>query len=508
MSAYKTSTKASEMDTMEHDLEPTNKMAAIDASRFVPRMWFFTGFGLLFVLSFIQIVISGSILNKQDDHHDAHDASTANAGATNSYSFYSTEQSWATGPDGVRPPGFEGKTWNDVINMARGTRVTFGANGAYTGTTYIPFLTKQLKDKFDIELEFVDKPSFELVNQATTDKDLDFLWINRRPFFEMKKNDLLYGPYAYVIPNADLFDWTSPVITTDFGVPTNGTEFPLHIANFVMAYDKKNIPTGLPPGDFPPKDIFALIKGVDATDATKIEFHPMSPFEWPGTPFLEQFVYAIAGKQNIPKFQQPFDQTFWDDIKGDVKEKLVAFNKNLYQDTTTKYKWGQASRTRELFKARNTHLSFEYAPGTVYNNKEKGTYPDNVVPYLFDGDTTKMVSNANFLTIAKTGPNKAGALVAINLAASMEHQFKRFIPNEGNWKGLQASSPYKRPVKEAGWATAFDEIEFLEGAPTIEELADSRCPEMGLEYHDAMRALFKEAIPTDDYYELPTIDRA
>jgi len=470
-------------------VDDNNKMSmGLDNSRFTPRTWFMGGFGVIGILSVVQIALSGALLGMFPDHphgnplgmvHDHHEG----------YSYETLEQTWTV--DNIRPPGFEGQSWKNVIEKARGSTVTWAADQSYMGgkdANYIPFLKAQLKSKFDITLNFKDMGAKAAVEMAKKDANIDFIWLNKANYFLLKEYGLNYGPYADIVPNGANFDFTDPVLSTDFAVPTNGEEMPLHIAHFVMVYDKDNIPANVP--NFPPKNIGQLFEQVNND---QIIFHPMDPATFPGAPFLEQVFYHYAGPEDVGKFREAFDPVFWKQIKDKVFVELKKFHDKLYVSQGLKY--SAPPVVRQLFNEKKVHLSQEFAPGAVFNRIESGEYPSMATAYIFD---EKMITNTNFLTIVGNGPNRAGALVAVNLAASLEHQYKRFIPTKGSWKGLQAFSPFKSHIKAAGWNTVFDEVEAYENAPSYEQLVDNQIGEMNQAYFDKMRADFANEIGTSE----------
>lgn len=473
-----------------------DKPRAMNGKHFVPRTWFFGGFLTLFLGVIVQIAISGVILKHQEHFEVEVEATTGGISkddrrAEESLFFFNSDrQVWA---DNMRPPGFENMTWSQVVEAARGTTVTFAVQKAYAGRNYVgnedqgipSFFAEELKRKFDITLEMLDLPAGESTKQSVEKTaPIDFIWMNKEKFIYLRDQKNTWGPYAKSLPNGALFDFTSEVISTDFGIPTDGEEMPFHVAHFVMAYNSAKKPN-VTVGSWPPKTVKELIEQVIKNE---IKFHPATPASFLGTPFLEQVFYHYTGYENIHKYREAFDETWWLEQKNKVFPVLKEFHKNLVITKNAEgrdVKYSAPPKVREMFSAGEVDLTAEYAPGAVFQNVEKGLYPKETVSFMFD---EKMVSNTNFLTIPKNAPNKAGAMVAINLASSLEHQYKRFIPNKFGWKALQAYNPFKAIVKMTGYNTVFDEIEQLEGAPTVEEMTLNRVGEFNLEYWTRMKA--------------------
>lgn len=131
------------------------------------------------------------------------------------------------------------ETWSQTLEGARGQTVYWYAWGGETRiNAYIRWVANEVADRFAITLQHVkvadtaDVVARVLAEKAAgrdADGDVDLVWINGANFAAMKEGGLLLDEaWAERLPNAALLG--SPdaraLLTTDFGVPTEGREAP------------------------------------------------------------------------------------------------------------------------------------------------------------------------------------------------------------------------------------------------------------------------------------------
>ncbi|MEP7118802.1 MAG: hypothetical protein ABI880_14530, partial [Acidobacteriota bacterium] len=116
--------------------------------------------------------------------------------------------------------------WSSVLAQARGTAVTWRmwrgdpAINAYVDSWVAP----RVKAQYGIEVRAVDGQGPELVNTFVTEREArpgrsgttSLVWINGETFAQLRQERLLGGPWATRLPNADMIDTASPIVSRDF----------------------------------------------------------------------------------------------------------------------------------------------------------------------------------------------------------------------------------------------------------------------------------------------------
>ena len=162
-----------------------------------------------------------------------------------------------------RPPGFEGKSWEDVLAMARGQTVNFWMwSGRADINTWVDgFLTTKLSTLFGVKLTRVPKGALAAVAQVKAEMEegntekgtCDLVWINGANFKNLKTGangvSHAYGPFAMSVPNAANFNFGSIVVAEDHGTPTEGYAMPYNTAQSVFIYNTAHVTS--PPTDIP-----------------------------------------------------------------------------------------------------------------------------------------------------------------------------------------------------------------------------------------------------------------
>ena len=224
-------------------------------------------------------------------------------------------------------------------------------------------------------------------DSGTAEGAIDLLWVNGKNFEQGKSADLWLSDWVSQLPNASLLDPADPTLWNDFGVPTDGEEMPWSRAAFVFAYDTAAI-------DAPPRSFAALLEFARANPGRVA--YPAPP-DFTGSAFVRQAVQAL-GEDEAFALLAELDPLLW--RGGDT------------------YPVDQAEVER-LFAAGEIDLAMSYNPNFVDVAVGRGSFPDTVRPYVFDGAT---LSNVSFLAIPARASNPEGAMVVANLMLGPELQ--------------------------------------------------------------------------------------
>jgi putative thiamine transport system substrate-binding protein len=143
--------------------------------------------------------------------------------------------------------------WPAVLVEARGQSVAFNAwGGSQAVNAHIEWARQQVAARFDIALEHVKLTSTvdavaRIVAERAAGRDdrrqrSTSIWINGENFEALKRQDLLFGPFAFDLPNFALVDTVGkPTTLVDFTIPTEGYESPWGMAQFVFFHDTARV---------------------------------------------------------------------------------------------------------------------------------------------------------------------------------------------------------------------------------------------------------------------------
>ena len=407
-----------------------------------------------------------------------------------------------------QPVGLPGNvqiSWEGVVNQAKGTTVNFfTCGGCPKYNIWIDsYLTPQLKTLYNINL--VRKPitgptsvALQLVEDqialkpGASNVSVDLIWLNLENFARLRNppsggSSNAYGPWAMKIPSAGNFDFSSPPITFDGGLPTAGYEFPYDGAQCVFIYngnkvaseaDLKLIHTvdGLKawitanPGKF----TYAA-PAMDASGATG---------DYTGSAFIRHVFYTLAApytdflttadttalyNARAPKFFQ-----FLRDIEPALYS--AAFDSSFVGRTHSYPKNNSIVDT--LFGRQATYLTISYTPSYAADMVAKKAWDAAVVnpqAYVLTGGT---LANTNFVAIPVTSKNKLGAVVAANFLGSPQANYYRAL----TLGALPVVDLQAEAFTTGGWQAAFDTIDRSPRTPSAQQLAAGKLAELSPAY--------------------------
>jgi putative spermidine/putrescine transport system substrate-binding protein len=371
-------------------------------------------------------------------------------------------------PEGAAsPPGYEGKTWADVVAEAEGQTVNWYMWG---GSDVINewvngFVADHLKENYGVDLnmvpvsdatEFVNKVLGEKEAGKDSDGSVDIMWINGENFRTMRQADLLYGPWSLFVPNTVYVNWDDASVANDFGFPVEGYESPYGKAQVVMIYDSAKVPE-------PPTTIDGLMEWIKANPG---KFTYPAPPDFTGSVFVRHICYWAAG--GYEQFLGDFDQGLFDEKMPACWEALNEIEPYLWREGETYPE--NATRVEDLFANSEVYFDMAYNPSDASNLIVQGKYPETARTFVFDTGT---IANTHYVAIAYNSPHKAGAMVLANFLLSPEAQLSKAHPDV--WGDIPAIDPALLP---ADWQQQFNEIP--RGVATLppDVLAAHRLPEL------------------------------
>ncbi|HKJ86264.1 MAG TPA: ABC transporter substrate-binding protein [Spirochaetia bacterium] len=388
---------------------------------------------------------------------------------------------WAAGQgeasDGTIP--FEARYlemgWDEIVAEARGSEVYWYMwGGSDAINTFVQdFVAERLAEEYDIELEMVPVTDASVfVSKVVGEKQaglerggsVDLVWINGENFRSMRTNDLLFGPYADMLPNLRYVDTEDPTVANDFGFAVEGYESPYGSAQMVMVYDEARVPA-------PPTSIPELIDWARAHPGRLT--YPAPP-DFTGSAFVRHLFYHAAG--GYEQLLGPFDQDLFDRVAPDawaIMNELEPFlwrEGRTYPETTT--------QQQNLFANSEVDFDMSYNPSGAANLVAQGRYPESTRTFVFESGT---IGNTHFVAIPFNATHKPAAMVLANLLLDPAIQFEKARPSV--WGDLPAVQVSRLPDV---WQQRFASLPRPPSVLSDEILQSHRLPELQSTWLDAI----------------------
>ena len=389
-----------------------------------------------------------------------------------------------TAPTGIAaPPGYDGRTWADIVAEANGQSVDFymwgGSDLINTWVTQV--VAPAVQAQYGITLNMVPiSDATEYVNKVLGEKEagrdtggtVDLVWVNGENFRTMRQGDLLYGSWSEFLPSATAVNWDDASVANDFGFPVEGYESPYGKAQFVMIYDSARVAE-------PPQDIPALIAWIKANPG---QFTYAAPPDFTGSAFVRHLCYNAAG--GYESLLGEFDQAVFDEKSAACWDLLNELEPYLWREGQT-YPENRA-RMQDLFANGEVSFDMAYNPAEASSLVENGRYPETTRTFVFDSGT---IANTHYVAIPYNSDHKAAAMVVANYLLSPEAQLSKAQP--ANWGDLPALDPARL---SADWQAQFNALPRGEATLSTEVLAAHSLPELQAPWITAFEQGWERAV--------------
>ena len=184
--------------------------------------------------------------------------------------------------------------WSGVEKKARGQTVYFNAwAGSQNINAYLQWAGAEVQKRFGVTLVHVKiTDTAEVVKRVRNEKaagklsegSVDLVWINGENFLSMKREKLLFGPFAESLPHFALVDVLGkPTTRLDFSEPVEGMEAPWGMAQLTFYADTKRVPK-------PPQSMVELLAFAKAHPGRLT--YPRVP-DFMGATFLKQALLEV-----------------------------------------------------------------------------------------------------------------------------------------------------------------------------------------------------------------------
>jgi putative spermidine/putrescine transport system substrate-binding protein len=332
------------------------------------------------------------------------------------------------------------------------------------------WVAPRVKERHGITLAAVEGQGPEIVNQLVVEREAgargsaDLVWINGETFGNLRRENLLDGPWAGSLPNARYLDSASPIIMRDFEQDPAGYESPWGRVQFALIFDSARTPD-------PPRSVDALGRWILA--------HPgrfTHDQQFTGTTFLMTLLYALGG--GVQRYQGGFDSLHYAGGRDEVFRWLDRHRHAFWREGRT-YPPGVAELHR-LFANREVDFSMSYNQNEVVTKVRQGILPATARPLLLRDGT---IANTHFVGIPFNAPHAAGAMVVANFLLSPEAQLEKQRPEV--WADGTVLARDRLPPE---WAARFASLPADPRALPEDSLARYARPEVSPRYRERLSA--------------------
>jgi putative thiamine transport system substrate-binding protein len=310
--------------------------------------------------------------------------------------------------------------WSAIEKAARGQTVYFNAwAGSERTNAYLQWVAAQVKASHGVTLEHVKiTDTADVVKRVRAEKaagrqagggTVDLVWINGENFAAMKREALLFGPFAETLPNFQYVDTAGkPTTRNDFSVPTDGMESPWGMAQFTLFADSKRLPQ-------PPQSMAELL-ALARQQPGRISYPRLPDFT--GTTFVKQALIehvadvAVLGKP-------PVEAAFAQQTAG-LWQFLDALHPHLWRGG--KQFPQNPAAIRQMMADGELLLALTFNPNEPANEIAAKRLAPSVTSWQFAKGT---IGNTHFVAIPYNAPAAAGAQVVANFLLSATAQARK-----------------------------------------------------------------------------------
>ena len=310
------------------------------------------------------------------------------------------------------------QSWQALLRSARGQTVYFDAwAGSEHINAYLQWAAAELARTRGLRLEHVKiADTAEAVQRIRAEKaagraegSIDMVWINGENFLHLKREALLFGPFAETLPSYAYVDTVGkPTTRTDFSEPVDGMEAPWGMAQLTFYADRRRVPQ-------PPLSAAELLAW---TRANAGRFSYPKPPQFHGTTFLKQLLLELAPER------APLRAPVTDAAFASTSAPLWAYLEQLHPRLWRDGRQFPPNNVvlRQMLADGELAIGLTFNPNEAANEIAAGRLPKSVYGYQHPGGT---IGNTHFLAIPFNARAKAGAQVAIDFLLSPRAQARK-----------------------------------------------------------------------------------
>ena len=313
--------------------------------------------------------------------------------------------------------------WPKIVEKAQGQTVFWNAwGGDERINAYIAWVGDRVATDHGVELRHVkladtaDAVARVLAEKAAgqdAEGSIDLIWINGENFAAMKKNGLLFGPFAEDLPNFALVDVAGkPTVRNDFTVPVEGLEAPWGMAKINFLYESARIGKT-------PDNVQELL---DWAGENPGRFTYPLPPDFIGSTFLKQVLYEVTPDPALLQKNVSDDAAF-SAATAPLWDYLDKLHPHLWRKGTIFP--NSSTDQRQLLDDGEIEIAISFYPSEASSLIANGLLPESVRSFVFSGGT---IGNTHFVAIPYNARSKEGAMVVANFLMSPEAQARKQDP--------------------------------------------------------------------------------
>lgn len=352
--------------------------------------------------------------------------------------------------------------WPRIEAAARGQTVYFNAwAGSERINAYLQWAAAELRARHGVTLEHVKiADAAEVVRRVRAEKEagktsggsVDAVWINGENFLAMKRDRLLFGPFAEQLPNHAYVDTQGkPTTTIDFSEPVEGMEAPWGMAQLTFYGDGRQVPR-------PPRSVLEL---ADFARRHPGRYTYPKPPNFHGTTFLKQVLLELS-PDRAPLYRPVVPATAAA-VTAPLWSWLDAVHPALWRQG--KAYPANDGALRQMLADGELLIALTFNPNAAANHIAEKQLPATTVSWQHEAGT---IGNTHFIAIPFNARSREGAQVAINfLLSPLAQARKADIRHWGDPTVLAAHAlpPAERKLFDAAGAPGM----VTEPAPALPE---------------------------------------
>lgn len=342
--------------------------------------------------------------------------------------------------------------WGRIEQAARGQTVYFNAwAGSERVNAYLQWAAGELQRRHGVKLEHVKiTDTAEAVRRvraekaaARADGSVDMVWINGENFLAMKREALLFGPFAEALPSYRYVDTVGkPTTRIDFSEPVDGLEAPWGMAQYTFFAE---------PGRAGPLPS-SMAELLDWAGRHPGRFTYPRPPQFLGTTFLKQALLELSADRQ--PLAQPMTPQSFAAVTPALWRYLDALHPHLWRQG--KQFPASPAAARQMLADGELFIGTAFNPNEAANQIAAKALPATVVSYQHSAGT---IGNTHFLAIPFNARAKEGAQVAIDFLLSPAAQARK--ADIAVWGDPTVLAPAKLPADQR---RAFDAAGGVPGA--------------------------------------------
>ena len=323
-------------------------------------------------------------------------------------------------PTWAQAPAPKAADWARTLQAARGQTVYFNAwAGSERINAYLQWAAAELQQQFGVKLEHVKiSDAADVVRRVRAEKDagrggdsgtVDLIWINGENFAAMKRDGLLFGPWAEALPHFALVDVVGkPSTRSDFSIPTDGLEAPWGMAQLTFFADSRRLPAQ-------PQSMAELLALAKAQPG-RISY-PRPP-NFHGTTLVKQALLETT--RDAAALGRPFNADAFAGVTAPLWQYLDALHPLLWR--SGKQFPQNSAAIRQMMADGELLLALTFNPNEAANEIAAQRLPATVRSWQFAKGT---IGNTHFVAIPFNARAKAGAQVVANFLLSPAAQARK-----------------------------------------------------------------------------------